>query len=115
LVVAFVLEIYSFIFIGGPHLLDDRDVAITQVIGSLWMTVVDFMFAAGVDLQGANLVELQRESTGVNVNISSKRGSVSLQHYSKSVYTMLGVLREIWGTWCMSNPNMVQDGLAHEK
>jgi hypothetical protein len=66
--VAFVPERYSFIFTGGHHSLEDQDVVIAWVTGSLQMTVVDSGTTIGTDLQVADLVELQRESTGVDVN-----------------------------------------------
>jgi hypothetical protein len=30
----------------------------------------------------------------------------------KKIYTILGLLYDIWGTWCMFHPWMVWDGLA---
>jgi hypothetical protein len=66
--VAFAPGRYSFIFTDGHYSLDDRDVVIAWLTTLLQMTVVDSGTTTSTYLQIAGLVELQRESTGVNVN-----------------------------------------------
>jgi hypothetical protein len=42
--------LYSFIFIGSHYSLEDRDVVIAWMTGSLQVTVVDFGTLANIDL-----------------------------------------------------------------
>jgi len=48
--------------------LEDQDVVIVWVTISLMVTMVDSKTAVGTDLSVEGLVELQRESIGVNLN-----------------------------------------------
>ena len=79
-------------FIGSDHSLEDRDAKIEWSIVMLHMTLVDHG-TVDIDLQIADLVELQRESTGIDVNtILKKEGVLDFQVTQKSVrfssYTM---------------------------